>query len=278
MSDNKHLFYAETSHGHSIKVLTEVLQNCLGNEVYLKFERTGIFICCMDNKETILLNIALTMENFEIFKIEESLTLTIAVNLKLLHKLIKNVKKKDFVTLFIAKENPTKLGILIVPTVSGRKSEKLEENLMTIREMVTDHIAIPTGYLLPKVIIGSEYQKMCKKMTAVANKNITIVIQESNYVSFANDKSDISNSKVHFGDLNPALPTYENIFYSNMLNQLIKISGLSPKLQISAPKNKAFPIRFKVAMPLGTMEIFLKSKHTIEMEEVKREELERQKS
>ena len=262
-------FFAETLHGYTIKVIIEVLQNCLANDAYFQLTETGIKFCCSDEQESTLINFNLERENFDNYHCQKNMT--IAINLKHLHKLLKNVKKKDSITLFIDKDNFNRLWIKVVPIAMNKKLDRAETSHISIREVAIKDYDVPTGYHYPKVIPSTEYQKMCKKMTIVPGKVITITIQQNNYISFYCDGGDIISSEMAFGSIDPKLDkdsTYIGSFYTTMLNQLIKMPGLSPKMQISAPKNNGFPIRIKMqAGNLGMIEVYLKTKKQIEYEE-----------
>lgn len=265
-------YYARTKNGHTIKILVEVLQSCLTNEAYFKLQTSGIEFRCFDNLKTTLINISLPMENFDEYKCNEDIC--IAVNLKHFHKILKNIKKKDSISLQIDKSNPTKLEIVIIPISIGRLSERKDTSGIIIREIELAPIRVPESYHYPKVIPSSEYQKMCKKMALVPGKIVEISIQKSNYIKFYCDGGDIFSSGMEFGEIEKTdSEFYRGNFYTTMLNQLIKMPGLSSQMQISAPIQKGYPIKFKMqAGPLGLIEIFLKTKEQIEYEESQRNE------
>ena len=289
-----YLYYAESQSGHIVKVLVEVLQSCLTNDAYFTFEKGGIKSCNVDNKATTLINFDLPMEKFEKYFIspewttssggssvgtkeipKEPVPMTIAITIKHLHKLLKNVKKKDSITFFIDKSHPLKLGIRIVPVTINKKSERAETSHISFRTVENfASTSVPEDYHPPKVIPATEYQKMCKKMAVIPGKDISITIQRSNFICFFCDGGNIVSSEMTFGEKETNVPDgelYVGNFYTTMLNQLIKMPGLSSRMQISAPKNKVYPIRIKMdAGNLGTIEVYLKTKELIEMEASKK--------
>jgi len=273
MSD-EYQYYAESQYGYTVKGIMEVMHGCLTNEAYFRLEKSGFYSVCSDNRETTLLDIKLPMEQFDSYncKVER----TIAVNLKHLQKLLKSVKKKDAITLFIEEDNTNRLGIKIVPISINKNTEKADISFISIRDVIRPIIEIPDGYYFPKVIPSTDYQKMCKKMGAVPGKIISITIQENNFISFFCDGGDIITSELTFGSKDLKCPKdtlYEGHFYIAHLNQLIKMPGLSPKMQISAPKNKGFPIRIKMqAGQLGSIGVYLKTKEQIEFEDSQKDE------
>lgn len=265
-----YLFYAATDTGYIIKVLFEVLQNCLTETAFFTLTKEGMKLCSVDNNERLLINIQLNMENF--LKYHCDAPRTIAINFKNFHKLIKNIKKKDAMTLFIKKDDPVKLGILIMPANQTKKAEREDESYLTIYEMKLLEIEIPTGYHQPTVIPSTEYQKMCKKIATVSGQTVKIDIQENNYISFLCDGNGIVMSKMSFGELDAKKKKYSGEFYSSMLTQLIKLPGLEKHMQISAPTKQLFPIRIKMKTgTLGEIEVYLKTKTLIDREKVEKD-------
>lgn len=263
-------FYADTPSGHAIKVLVEVFQRCVLNDGYFNLDKDGIHFCCTDNKKTTLLNSRLHMREFDNYHCETPKT--VAINLKHFHKLLKNVKKKDSITMFINKDMPNKLGITLVPIIVKEKSERAETSFITIREVSNGEIDVPDGYHFPKVIPSNEYQKMCKKMAVVPGKTIRITIQENKFISFFCDGGDIISSEMAFGTKEKDTDTYVGEFYTTTLDQLIKMPGLAPKMQISAPHDNRYPLKIRMNVgTLGFVEVFLKTKNQIEYEESKRD-------
>jgi proliferating cell nuclear antigen PCNA len=267
------LFNAEISSGHYIKVLVEVLENCFTGEVYFLLDKKGVHVLNTDNKDTILIAVDLLMENFENFKCTQERT--IAITIKHMHKLLKSVKKKDSLTLFIDEKMPSKLGIKLIPIFMNKKSEKADTSYITFREITIETPMIPelSCYNQPKVIVASEYQKMCKKMTVVPGKTIFITIQNNDYICFYCDGGGVITSEMTFGTLNENEEFYKGEFYTSTLNQLIKMPGLSNKMQISSPiaKYSDYPIKIRMNVgDIGHIEIYLKTKDTILAEDAKR--------
>lgn len=266
-------FYAKTNSGYIIRGLGAVLHDCLTSDAHFCLEKSGISVCDSDNKNTSLININLPMGNFDTYRCARERT--IAVTIKHLHKLLKNVKKKDSITLFIDdKRKPNKLGITVKPVPIAQKSDREETSYITFREVDYQKTDVPEGYHFPKVIASTEYQKMCKKMEIVPGKTITITIQESNYICFYCDGGDIITTEMAFGKLDSNTENvYEENFYASMLKQLIKMPGLSHNMQISAPLDKRFPIKIKMqAGTLGEIEVFLKTQKQVDYESQQQEE------
>lgn len=272
-----YLFHAETPSGYIIKTLIEVLQNCLSNEASFYISNSnGLSLCSPDNKMTTLIYLNLKRENFDKFYCDKDMT--ISVPLKHINKFIKNIKKKDSITLFIKKNHPTKLGIHIIPTSLNKESDKSETSYVSISEVATPEFDLPEGYHLPKIIPSTEYQKMCKKLSSLPSKIINIKIQYDRYISFFCEGGEILSSEMSFGSLDNTLDYngkqyYENDFNVSQLSQLIKLPGLSNRMKIFSPIDETFPIKISMqAGTLGYVDIFIKNKNQIHYEENKRQQ------
>lgn len=266
--EEEYLFYAETPYGHIVKVLVEVLHSCLTNTVVFDLEKSGITSVCVDKRGTTLIDVNLRMENFA--RYECHTPRTISANLKHLQKALKNVKKKDEIILYIKSDQPNILYIVISPTNVAKKQEKSETFTISILDAVSDHLKCEWEYHFPKVIPSTDYQKMCKKMKDVPGKVVTVTIQEQYYVSFFCDGSGVMSARSSFGEKREGIEEYEGEFYTTMLAQLQKVTGLSPTMQIAAPKDPSYPIKITIkAGMLGELTVTLKTKTLIEFEAAK---------
>ena len=184
----KKIFCAETPQGFIFKTLVELLNNCLTNDAHFRLEKAAISSSCADTHRTILIKIELLRENFlEYSSVEEA---HIGVNLKQLHKLIKNIKKKDKIILFLDPTKPRKWGITAMPNTTTPESQKSDTSYITYHTVRKTDFEVNGGYANPKVIKSVDFQKMCKEMTTVG-KVLQVTIQGSNYVSFFADGGDI---------------------------------------------------------------------------------------
>ena len=108
------LLYIYTHEAYTFKVLAELLQNCIIEACFIINEQ-GITLTGTDSKTpagTKLVHLELLRENFPIYQVPKE-ELQIGLNLMHLFKMLKSIKKKDKLTLFINKNNQLNLGILI---------------------------------------------------------------------------------------------------------------------------------------------------------------------
>lgn len=266
----KRTFHAETPQGFIFKTLVELLNNCLTNDAHFRFGEMVISSACADTHRTILIRIELLRENFLEYLCNDE-EVHIGVNLKQLHKLIKNIKKKDKIILFLDPTKPRKLGITTMPNTTTPESQKSDTSYITYHTVRKTDFKVEGGYTNPKVIKSVDFQKMCKKMTTVG-KVLQVTIQGSNYVSFFADGGDIISAEMEYGVLDEESDEalYSAEFDTPKINQLIKMCPLSSQIQLYAPGTKGYPLKIKMmAGNLGTVEVYVKDREQINLERMR---------
>ena len=113
------IFKAKTQEGYTIKILAELLQHNI-KTACLEIDKTGIALRMMDTQQRILIDLKLDYENFSIYKYKLKEKSFLGINQNHFHKMLKSIKKKDSVVLFIDDENPTDLGIEVLPKEKNR--------------------------------------------------------------------------------------------------------------------------------------------------------------
>ncbi len=202
------LFYAEAAKGYIIKVMLDVLGGAMSRTSF-RFTKKGIFNRAADPNKHILFDIVLKRSNFKSYICKRSCTFSL--NLNHIQKMVKNVKKKDSVILFIDRKKPDKLGITIRPEGGNPRRAPRKENIyITIqREEHADELLLPEVYKenddlfqvyrYPMVIDAPDFQKI-KKMASVG-KVVSVRMQKSNYISFYCDAGEVYSSELEFGEI-----------------------------------------------------------------------------
>ena len=168
------LFRIKTTEGHSLKVMSELLHHNLKTAAF-DLTKTKMSLRMMDENEFVLYDIVYNKTNFNVFTYNYSEpSKCIGVNLKHLHEMLKNVKKRDTVELSIDKDTPNDLCIEIIP------KENTRSTISTIKIQPYQNIITPLpGYnedtkedeYPDGVIIQSvEFQKMCKESPRIDKK------------------------------------------------------------------------------------------------------------
>ena len=266
------IFKAKTQEAFIIKILSELLQHNIKTAVF-EVTKDGMFLSQMDAPKTILIKVELKSENFSIFKFKGVGKMFIAVNLSHFHKMLRSIKKKDSVQLFVDDKEPNDLGIKVIPKENNRRTT----SFIKIQDRQVLDITMPTGYKRPILIPSSEYSKMCKDMLHVGS---IVRIEARNYnIRFSCDADGVMRRIVDFGEevdeessndddskyLDEKKDYYNEIFEAGQLSRITKLSGLSNSMQIY-PK-MGLPLLFKSNIGgLGKIEVYIKSKTQIEKE------------
>jgi hypothetical protein len=212
----------------------------------------------MDTHRKILIDLHLKAENFTVYKTTVP-KMYFGVNLAHLYRVVKSVKKKEILELFIAEDNPTKLSIRVFP----KENNRITTSQVTIQSVQELDIDIPHVSGKPIVISSSEYQKLIKEMNSIGNM---IKIKSRNFnISFSCGTGGIIERSVEFGHVEPGeeVDGEEDVqtFMSDQLSRITKISGLSSSIKIYPGS----PIMFKSTIDnMGEISIFVKNKDQID--------------
>lgn len=254
------LFKAKTSYGSVIKSLIDVYKSCLTKEVCFFLKKNGIYSMNTDIKRTMLLELSLPINHFEEYICTQERC--ISVQLKDCSAIIKNIKKKHKIILFIKEKKPNKLGIKIF-----QSNDDNEVSHIMIRDIVHIPIDISSDYYVPKVISSAKFQNLVKKLSTISGTNVDITIQENNYARFYCDSNNIIDNETKIGKKIGNENVYNDSFLISMLKQLVKICSLDTQIQLTSPKNNEDPLLIVINVgKLGHLKIFLKSISQIESE------------
>lgn len=261
------VFKAKTSDAYVLKILCELLQNNIRKACF-ELSANGIKLCMSDSYHQVLINLDLQSENFSVYKFKEEKRY-IGINLMHLHKMLKTIKKKDSLTLFIDDKEPNDLGIKVYPK---ENNSRVTTSKVKIQTMLFIDTEFPTGYDKPVIVPSSEYLKMMKEMNSIGS-NITIY-SRGFFIKFLSDPSNTYSKVVTFGEeinddddiVEDENGEYVQEFKTEMLNRIAKIAGLSNNMQIF-PK-EGLPLLFKSSVAsLGKISIYVKSKEQIVAED-----------
>lgn len=258
MSNRQYTFRAKTVEAYTIKSLSEVLQNILTDVCFI-FDKDCIKLLTIDNRKPPHLLVSLKMfgDSFDEYYCPK--TLSVGINLQHLYKMLKSVKKKDNIMLFISKSNPGLLGITTIQADTGQPVTS-HIKIQKLAQVATE---IPDDYSHPIHISTSTFQKMCKDMQSISNE--TQLYAKGSYLRFSCDVEGMYNREVPFGEFEEELDAseYEDTFHTKSLSQLIKVSGLNNRMQIyTPPANSELDIPLKISIntgQLGKLEIYIKS-------------------
>jgi proliferating cell nuclear antigen len=180
--------------------------------------------------------------------------------------MLKSIKKKDSVSFFIRADNPTELGIEIVPKEKNRTTT----SFVKVQNVQLYDIQVPTGYDNCIIIPSIEYQKMIKDMGNMSNK--IKIVNMGSQLKFICSNDCIYSREVLFGEKTSTTTSeyFEQEFETESLSRISKISGLGSFLQIYQSKNLPLLIKSNVGM-IGAIAIYIKNNDQIEQEMVENE-------
>lgn len=255
------IFKCKSNEAYCIKILAELLSNNIKTGCFV-IDDTGIYLRMMDHHRSILIDLNLNANNFQVYKFN-SKKIYLGINLNHFHKMLKSIKKKDSIELFINEETPNDLGIKVIP----KENNRVTTSFIKIQNVQNLDINIPTGYSKPIIVSSSEYQKLVKEMSSIGS---TLKVLSKNYsIEFSCNAGGILKRTVQFGEIFDDDPTekdggeYEQEFVTDQLCRITKLSGLSNNMQIFPGK----PLLFTSSVgSLGKISIYIKSKEQIDSE------------
>jgi DNA polymerase III sliding clamp (beta) subunit (PCNA family) len=208
-------------------------------------------------------------DNFSVFKFKADEKLTLGINLTHFHKMLKSVKKRDSIQLFIDDASPTDLGIKVIP----KENNRVTTSYIKIQNLQNIDIDLPEGYGKPVIVPSGEFQKMCKGLTHISN--VTRITSKGFLIRFSSDADGVMKRYTEFGetedsdsesdDVSEDKAEYSEDFDTEQLTKITKLAGLSSKMQIYPKKGN--PLLFRTAIgTLGKISVYIKSKSQQEME------------
>lgn len=262
-----YIFYAHTENeAYIFKNLIEVLQNNL-TDVCFNFDLNGIKLVTVDDVKNSKILIDLTLEDRRFNHWYCDASINVGINLQQLYKMIKSIKKKDSLTLYIARDKPNQLSIK--RTLSTDAERKPDISHLAIQKLQTLEVLYPTDYKKFHLVSTSDFQKAVKEMAAMSR---TIDIQSNDTQLTMRFSIDNLCGKVVELDQDPAKYSkdgyyheleqnqyeFEQTYKSKMLSQFIKIPGLCPEMKVYAERDKLLKIEVAVGK-LGILNICIRS-------------------
>ena len=256
------LFRARTTQAYCWKLLAVLFQNNIRTACF-EITHSGIKLRMMDTHKYVLLDMDLQAENFEKFTYNNNVPMFIGINMPHFHKMLKCIKKKDSIELYVDSSTPDDLNIKVIPPKDNNRvtiSTIKIQNIQNIKVDVTDN------YGKPVIVLSSEYSKMCKDLVNISP--VISIIHKGNSLKFFCDAGNVYKRQVIFGDNTDDdsvsyTHEYRQDFDTEKLTKITNISGLSNNIQIFSKEGAPLMIRSSVGS-LGKLSIYIKSKDMIE--------------
>jgi proliferating cell nuclear antigen PCNA len=269
MSDDRkeqpveYIFRAKTKEAFVIKILGELLANTIRFSP-IKINEKGITLTQADANTEILVDIMLQKENFSSFKCTKPLSFM--VNSGHFHKMLRNIKKKDTITMYITEDDPSKLGICIEKTDENNKTT----TTIRISNNRPEQFNLPDGYDNPIIMSVKEFQQI----KALHNISRTVTVSSRpGYIRFFCDGGELwTRDVVHNDNTDEDTENKDQLiiqnFHTHYLTGLTKCAGAGQSSNVQVFVNSNLPLKIKMrAGNLGDLTIFIKSKEMIEWED-----------
>ena len=261
-----YLFRAKTKESDAfvIKVLGELISNVVKWAPFTVNEK-GISLNQRDERNEQWIEVFLNKENFHVFKCDQPINFL--VNSMTFYKMLKTIKKKDTINIFITTDDPLRLGITVEQATEKNKVTtyiKISYNRPEDIQLGNDMMS----YTKPLIISSREFQKM--KILHAISKEIKL-FSNNGELKFLCDAGEIYSRELIINteddDETDSLPNnYEQTYNTQCITQLTKCAGQSGNtVHLFIQRELPLKIRMR-AGNLGEMIIYIKSKEMLELE------------
>lgn len=245
------IFKCKTNSAHTIKILAEILYNNVKN-ICLEINKDGIKIHAVNSLRSILLDVELNADNFNLYKYKLSETLYVGICASHLYKMLKSIKKKDSLCLFISEEKRHEIGIQVTSSESERVTTSYL-NITSEQICVTD---FPKDYTKSSLIQSNEFSKMIKDLQTIGK---TIRVIKDNFITFTASIERLFKRTVAFGDKDDfENEKFDCTYSTELFSNINKISSFSKIVHVSVKTGNPIFIKCDIGV-LGGLKIFIKS-------------------
>lgn len=263
MSSKNYLFYLKSRDGFVFKILSEFFASCMMRCAFT-IDKNGLSLLSTDNKKHRLFSVMMPRVKFRNFTFSKPFTFD--VNSSHLHKIMKTIRKKDSLTMFIYEDAVTELNISVSQGVENIESTS------TIKIQHVHPVNIDLIDYSDKSYVnctGKDFQKI-KNLSNIGKKtNITLNNKD---VLFECDGSDVISKSIKIGEEDSENSTEKFIGKINVsaqtvyLSSLSKIASISSNVLIYICENSPIKITFDIPT-VGDFNIFIKTDKMIDKEE-----------
>jgi proliferating cell nuclear antigen PCNA len=259
--EQNYIFYCKTTEGYIIKILLELLQNNIKNGCFIVNEN-GIMFRMTDSNRRILINFNLNSDKFSNFKLKKK-SISIGLNLSHFYKMLKNIKKKDSLAIFIEENKEEQIGIRVIP----KEKNRITTSFVKIQNLQSLDIDIPLEYNKPINIPSNEYIKMIKDLNNMGG-NVIKISSCSGVLKFICNTNNIFSREILFGEFDEKIDlSFIQEFDTEQLYRVSKISGLSTLIQVYQKEGLPLYLNTNIGN-LGNISIFVKDKKQIDEEDL----------
>lgn len=262
MSTKNYLFHLKTRDGFVFKILSEFFSSCMMRCAFT-VDKNGLSLLSTDNKKHRLFSVKMPRVKFRNFMFSKPFTFD--VNSSHLHKIMKTIRKKDSLTMFITEDSTSELHISVSQGVENIESTS------TIRIMHVHPADIDLIDYSDKGYVnctGKDFQKI-KNLSSIGKKTNVTLHQKD--VTFECDGSDVISKSIKIGEdtdnNNDKIMEKINVSVQTVyLSSLSKIASISSNVLIYICQDSPIKITFDIPT-VGDFNIFIKTDKMIESDE-----------
>jgi proliferating cell nuclear antigen len=250
MEDNSKFFIKlRTVKSTAIRVLFESLKEVL-TDVNINFTQEHMKISEMDGSKKAMVHLKLETEKFEDYYCENDINL--GVNMTSLFKLIKATNSNDTISLFVEKDEPSKLQIRIentdkITTYKYRLLQIENKGFTILAKEFDSVITLPS----------SDFQKICRDMNNMGAENVEIKSIDDKLVFSC--RGDIADQETIVGSNHKSDKTkqlVQGVFSLKFLLLFTKATNLCNTIDIYLVNDYPIIIEYSVSA-LGTVRFLL---------------------
>jgi len=260
------LFRCKTEEGFQFKILSELLINNIKSGCFT-INKKGIFLRMLDGPRHTLVDLELNADDFLFYQYNRDEEMVIGINLHHFNKMLKSVRKKDYLQMIIYNDDPTELIIKTIPKENSRITTS-GIKIQNIHNLVID---LPIGYERSNIISSNVFHKMSKELLNIESTHIKIKSNKY-YIDFIADSDGLFSREIRLGNIEESeyddnvQVEYYGTFSSEQFNRVSKIYGLSSVIKIfSGTIDHPILLTTNVGK-IGKFSIYIKSKEIIENE------------
>ena len=260
---NQYVFKAKTKDGFGLKGLAEYISNPLKFPTFQVSDK-GICIRGMDQPEEIGLDIEMVRQNFTVFKCPKALNFS--VNATHFYRLLKSIKRKDTVSLFILEQRSQQLGICVE---QGDEAGDKVTTYIQISYVPPDDIELPGSDEYNSCIVETSKRFSKLKMLQQIGTELTATVINGKTITFFVNGKNLYCREVTLGeapddeDNDENTESYTLTYTTSHITQLTKCAGQCGNIQIF--QNEQLPLLIKMQIAsLATMSIYIKAHELID--------------
>lgn len=254
--DPDNILEVKTISGSMFKVLLESLKAVL-NDANLVFSSTGLSMATTDTNNKALVHLSMSASSFEKYYCRE--TVTLGVDINLLHKLIKTNKMNDTLC-FMYKESQR--DKLIICFKNEEKCSKVVHEL-PLKSLEEYGIQENLVFSMPPLEINSvDFQNICRDMASLQTTRLEIQIvgDEISFISKDGQTRPRQTLRIQSQGSVDTPITYDiarGIFDLKFLQSFAKATNLSPRVKLYLQSGDFILIEYNLNANMGVLKYML---------------------